>query len=105
MPRPRGLSTHLGAAALLASLPSAAAPVVRYEQGPCPHCGRHILADHARDSIAHAEPVCLPFERAMMAACGHGGRPDILSPELGCLVPDLRAMREEGEQARRRRRS
>lgn len=71
---------------------------VRYDTGACPHCGRHVVADHARDAISHAEPVCPAFEAAMIAALGHRGRPDRYSKELGTIVPDLEAMKRERDQ-------
>jgi hypothetical protein len=73
-------------------------PRTRYDTGPCPDCGRHVVADHARDAISHAEPVCRVFEAAMIAALGHRGRPDVYHRELGCLVPDLAAMKREKDE-------
>ena len=94
---PRRALANLPVFSSLASLP---APKTRYETGPCPHCGLALLVDHARDAISHAEPVCREFETAAMRAnLGSRGRPDTLRPDLGCLVPDLEAMKRERDRS------
>jgi hypothetical protein len=98
---PRRALANLLSPAAAAALPK---PKARFDTGPCPFdgCYGHIVADHARDSISHSEPVCPPFEREMRRALGHGGRPDVFNRELGVIVPDLPQMKREADREKRR---